>query len=293
VFALVGGVSAGADKELAALAAETGTPLVGPSTLLPQTGSPLNRYVFYLLPGFGEQARSLANFAAAKPELKKARLAVVCAEGELTTTAAAAFIEQAKTAGLQPVIRLTYTRGSFNAAQIVGQLKEANADALLFLGTNGEEATLLQAAAAAKWTPYVLLLGALTGKELGSAVSLSFKDRVFLAFPTVPTDITPEGVAEFRALQEKYKFPARNTASQLAALAAAKVFVEGLKRTGKDVSREQFITALEGLYEFDTGLTPRLTFGPNRRIGAAGASVATFDPEKKEFVLASGWVKAY
>ena len=55
---------------------------------------------------------------------------------------------------------------------------------------------------------------------------LSFKDRVFLAFPTVPTDVVPEGLAELGALEEKYKFAPRHTSSQLMAFAAAKIFTE-------------------------------------------------------------------
>ena len=292
VFTLVGGISAGADKELAALAAETETPFIGPSTLLPQTGTPLNRYVFYLLPGLAEQARALVNFAAERPELKKARLSLVYPEGDLTAAAAAAVEDQAKLAGLSPLLKQPYARGSFNAAQVAERARQSGAEAVFFLGTNGEETVFIKAAAAANWTPYVLLLGAMTGRDLGSSVPASFKDKVFLAFPTVPSDITPEGMTEFRALHEKYKFPARHTASQLAAFAAAKVFVEGLKLAGQDLSREKLVTALEGLYDYDTGVMPRLTFGPNRRVGAAGASVATIDPVKKEFVLIGGWVKA-
>jgi hypothetical protein len=59
------------------------------------------------------------------------------------------------------------------------------------------------------------------------------------------------------------------------------------------LSREKLITALEGLYDFETGLTPRITFGPNRRVGAAGASILKIDTEKKEFAPAGGWVKAF
>lgn len=66
VFAFVGGLSAGADKELAALAAEREIPFVGPATLLPVAGVPVNRQVFYLQPGVMEQARALVNFAASK-----------------------------------------------------------------------------------------------------------------------------------------------------------------------------------------------------------------------------------
>ena len=41
--------------------------------------------------------------------------------------------------------------------------------------------------------------------------------------------------------------------------ATAKIFVEGLTRAGKDLSREKLITTLEGLYEYETGATPRIT----------------------------------
>ena len=108
----------------------------------------------------------------------------------------------------------------------------------------------------------------------------------------MPSDITAQGSAEYRALLQKYKLTPRHNASQFAALAAAKIFVEGLKRAGADVSREQLITALESLYDFDTGLTPRIIFGPNRRIGAAGAYMVTINPETKEFVGVGSWVAA-
>jgi len=64
-----------------------------------------------------------------------------------------------------------------------------------------------------------------------------------------------------------------------------------LKRAGRDLSREKLIKALESLYEYDTGVTPSITFGPNRRVGAMGAYVVSIDPAKRELVSASGWVK--
>ena len=42
------------------------------------------------------------------------------------------------------------------------------------------------------------------------------------------------------------------------------------KNKTKRLSREKMVTALEDLYEFDTGLTPPITYDPNRRIGARG-----------------------
>jgi ABC-type branched-subunit amino acid transport system substrate-binding protein len=289
-FALVGGLSAGADKELAALTRELEVPLVGPSSLLPQAAAG-NRYTFYLLPGVAEQARALVNFEAQKRQLKDAGIAVVYAGGEINETAAAAVEEQCRHAACGAVRKHLYERGKFDAQAALKSVK--GADAVLFLGTGaGEEADFMRAADADGWRPDVLLLGVLAGRELAASVPAGFAGKVFLAFPSIPSDLTPEGRAELTALAEKYKFPARHVAAQLSALAAAKVLVEGLQRAGKDLSREKLVTALEGLYDFETGLMPRLTFGPNRRVGALGAYVVTVDAERKTFVPAGEWVKS-
>jgi hypothetical protein len=51
VFAMVSGLTAGAEEGVTRLILEKEVPFIGPSTLLPQRGLPLNRYLFYLLPG--------------------------------------------------------------------------------------------------------------------------------------------------------------------------------------------------------------------------------------------------
>jgi len=290
VFAIVSGLSAGADKELAGVTRETEIPFLGPATLLTQTSAQENRNLFYLLPGAGPQARALINFAANKPELKKAKLAIVYSENDELALAAVPSIEdQARKIGWSSVTKKAFSSNRFDAAAIAGSLEAGGAEAVFFLGASGEEAAFINAAVTANWTPHVFLLGALAGKALVKNLPLSFKDHVFLAFPTVPGDVTPEGLADLRALQEKYKFAPGHIASQLHAFAAAKIFTEALQRAGRDLSREKLVTALEGLYEYDTGVTPSITFGPNRRVGAMGAYVLSIDPAKREFI-SNGWV---
>ena len=288
-FAMVSGLSAGADKELAAVAREDEIPFMGPVTLLTQTSAQDNRNLFYLLPGASQQARSLVNFAAKKPELKKSRLAIVHSENELALAAAAAIEDQAHKLGWTSVTKRSFSNERLDATATVTALKAEGVETIFFLAAGGGEAEFISAAAAANWTPHIFLLGALAGRSLINTLPLSFRDRVFLSFPTVPTDVAPEGLAELRALEEKYKFAPGHTSSKLNAFAAAKIFTEALKRAGRDLSREKLITALEGLYEYDTGVTPSITFGPNRRVGAIGAYVLAIDPAKREFI-SSGWV---
>jgi nitrate reductase gamma subunit len=64
-------------------------------------------------------------------------------------------------------------------------LKAEGVGTIFFLSANGEE-EFISAAAAANWTPHVFLLGSLARRDLVKMVPLSFKDHVFIAFPSVP-----------------------------------------------------------------------------------------------------------
>ena len=291
VFAFVGGVSAGGDAPLAALARNEEIPFIGPSTLSPQIENPVNRYMFYLLAGVAEQSAALVNFSATRPELQQASLAILYADNALGSAAATAAEERAKKIGRAVKVIQSFAANSFDAKALAQDLKNKNVGAVFLFGFGTEPSQLLSEATAAGWAPDLFMLGIMAGKNLPQPAP-EFKDKVYLAFPTVPSDISKEGLNEFGALNEKYKFAARHTASQLSAFAAAKVFVEALTRAGKDLSRDRLITTLEGFYDYDTGVTPRITFGPNRRVGAAGAYVISLEDAQRGAADVTRWVNA-
>ncbi|HEX8852868.1 MAG TPA: ABC transporter substrate-binding protein, partial [Pyrinomonadaceae bacterium] len=123
VFSLVSGMSAGADRELAALTQEREVPFIGPTTLLPLTGFQKNRYIFYLLPGLTEQARALAVYGGRLQPLAATLVALVNPETEIASAAAAAIEEEIKRQGAGSVQKVAYQRGKFDAAATVASLK--------------------------------------------------------------------------------------------------------------------------------------------------------------------------
>ena len=289
VFAMAGAYIAGADKEIISLVEDKEVPLLAPYTLYPEVGFPLNRHTFYLLAGLKEQARALVNFAGDKLQRQSLRIAIFGPEIGGAPGVQEAIEEQCKKRQYVSVTRVTYSRRGFDAARMIQSMRDA--DAVFMLHFGDEEIALLKEAEKLKWTPCFFITGAVAGREIIDSPAV-FKDKVFLSFPTLPSDQTREGILEYRALAEKYKLPGRHLPTQLSALCAAKMLVEALKLSGKDVTREKLITTLEGFYDFETGLTPRITFGPNRRVGAIGAYIVTIDPEKKEFKPVSGWITA-
>src|SRR6185503_11938828 len=121
VFAMVSGLSAGAEEGVAALTREKEVPFVGPSTLMPQRGSPVNRYIFYLLPGLKEQARALATFAARKTDAKNSRVAIVSPDLDFNRAIVGSIEEQARKVNWKSVTTTFYNQDVFSATQHVAE----------------------------------------------------------------------------------------------------------------------------------------------------------------------------
>jgi len=307
-FALVGAYLTGAEAEMAAAVAEAAVPLVGPLTPHPRQEFPLNRYVFYLTPGLAEQATALVEFAARQlPRGDRTLVILRPAAGELADLAGVV-AAAAKQRGFTSVETIAANgadgangaagshgsdTGDDREARVMaraGRLARGGETALLLLDSGRGVRELLLQAQAHGWRPLILLPASLPGEDAFSVVPAALADRLFLSLPLLPPDRTPGGVSDYRRLAAAYPLPAHHVAAQVTALAAAEVLIEGLKRVGRDLSREQLISALERLYQFDAGLGTPVSFGPNRRVGALGAYVAALDFAHHALGRETAWI---
>jgi ABC-type branched-subunit amino acid transport system substrate-binding protein len=283
VFAMANAMIAGTEKEVVPILSQNATPLIGPFSLYPQTGFPLNRQVFYLLSGLDDQAKSLAKFIAEKPEFKKSNIVMIAPRIAVFTNV----IDAVKAKKDATVIQ--YDSGRFDVADAIKQSRQTGADVVVFMGSGEDALAFMREAEKLNWFPAMLAPGGAIGESVFAA-PIGFDRKVFFSFATTPEDHTAEGLNEFRAFRAKYKLPSNLVTAQISAYVAAKILIEALKRVGKDLSREKLIQALEELHQYPTGLTQPISYGPNRRVGATGAYIVTIDLKEKQFVPVSGWV---
>ena len=100
-----------------------------------------------------------------------------------------------------------------------------------------------------------------------------------LAYPTPPGQKRDEALAGIGRLLPDPEAAKGHGAILIAAHGAAVLLVETLKRSGRDVSRNGLVATLEATQGFETGVTPRLRFNADRRIGAQGAWLARLAPD--------------
>lgn len=286
IFALVSSFLTGADAELAGLAAEAAVPVVAPFTVRPQLALPLNRYVFYLLSGLEDQTRALIDYGLEElTEVARVRL-LLPADGSLDELAAAALEQAARRGAGSPwaaATRVPYGPGGTP----LQALDPTAGDAVLFLGDEAAAVGFLRALGQLDWTPHVLLLSALSGNAVAAAPA-RLTDHIFVAYPTLPSDKDEAGLERYRALAEEASLPDAHLSLQLATLTGMELLATALERSGRQLSREGLVESLEGLYAFDTALSPPLTYGPNRRVGALGAYIVRPDPTTGT-IIAGRW----
>lgn len=288
VFALAASFIAGSEKELISLVESEETPMIAPLTLFPETGFPLNRRVFYLLAGLNEQSRALVHFAKQRTK-SNGGFAIVAPRNPLSRALVSNIEDESKKLSIALRRKIEYTAARFEGASVAKELNGSAIETIFFLGSSSESKALLDEAEKLGWSFNLVMPGALAGRELFDAPK-RFEKHIFLSFPTLPSDQTKMTLLELSALAERHQLSTRHLVTMMSAFSAAKMLVEGLKLSGRDLSREKLITALEGFYKFETGLTPPITYGPNRRIGALGAYVVAVDIENKGFIPASDWL---
>lgn len=287
VFALVAAVAGNGEEDILTLTESLGIPQIGPFTLFPEDDITRTRSTFYLLSGIANQARAMVDYASAVLNLKNAALAVIGPEGKTFSTAAEAIGTQSQKHGFAPVITLDYPQKQFEVSTLLSQIKKRSPDAIFYFGTPAELPILLKKCDQLKKRPYVFVTNSLGGPHWFKAIA-AFRSKVFAAFPTLPRE--QKNRHEFIELIRKHGLPKHHLTAQMMAYSAADLLVEGLKRTGKALSRKKLINTLENLYQFDNSLTPLLTFNPNRHQGAVGAYVMPVNPSSDSALLGR-WIE--
>ena len=284
VFAMSAAMLTNAEKEIIPLFSETETPLIGPLSLFPQTGFPLNRQVFYIASGLDDLSKGLVNFVAQKPEFKNSKRAVISLRGDLYSEVVQAIKKMHATESLKVI---EYAGGGFDVADAIKQARQA--EVVFFIGTAVDALSFMIEAEKLNWFPTIMAPGGMIASGAFEAPK-GFDRKVFFSLPSAPSNQTVEGMKDYHMLVTKYKLPPFLRVSQAHAIVAARILIEGLKRAGKDVSREKLIQELEKLHSYPTGLTPAVTYGPNRRRGATGAHIVVVDLNSKRLEPVSDWI---
>ncbi|WP_160107910.1 ABC transporter substrate-binding protein [Pseudomonas izuensis] len=274
VFALIAPLAPALEAELAPRLEQAGVPLIGPLSL--QGPAQVSRQIFEPLPGLREQMIALADYAATSLRVLQGPTLITYSDEPGQRLAAENLAQYLQDNAWQKV-RLQLWPSAPDELPLGSR-------SVFYLGNSSGFSRLAERLQTAGQVPYLF---AASNQVAGDLLQMpgAFSRRVFLAYPFVPGDWTPGGRLALTQLREQQKLGGEHAVMQVGAFSSMMLFSEGMKRAGRDASREKLVSALEGLHDFDTGLTPLISFGPGRRLGLNGAHVVTVDLSDQRFYL--------
>ena len=292
LFALLATFVGRPDDGFPALARELGIPAIAPVAENVESGLPVNPYVFYLYSGVRGQALALARFADRRAGASKRAFVIVAPPDAGSQDIAREVETDLARSGWTEVLRVDFPERAADRATLLERLRrQVDRGMLLLLVQPGEADALLEEMSRAGWTADTLIPGTLAPAGIVTA-SRKSGGPVFVAYPTLPVVAAVARTSAYRRLESAHRLPATYRSAQLSALTGAELLLEGLRRAGRETTtRERLIEVLVQFDDVDTGMSPPVTFGPNRRVGAAGAYIAQVDFERQTLVPIGEWIE--
>ena len=250
VFALFGYV--GTPTSLAALKVSNpaGVPFVGAFTGAEALRMPFNRLIFNVRASYGDETEKIVEQFTS---LNVKRIAVFY-QNDAYGNAGLTGVEKAMAKrDLKLVATATVERNSSDVAAAVKALIAAKPDMVVMVTTYKSTAAFINAMRAAGSAAQFYTVSFVGSRALANELGTAGAGVGISQVVPFPWSRTVPVVRDYQKLLAASGNGRDVSFTSLEGYIAARVFVEGLRRAGKDLSRDKFISAMENLRNFDAG----------------------------------------
>jgi ABC-type branched-subunit amino acid transport system substrate-binding protein len=168
-----------------------------------------------------------------------------------------------------PVAQGSFPRNTLEVDRGIELVRAANPEAVVMVGPYAPIAEIVKRGRGAGWNPLYVTVSFVGTEAYIKAMGKIGEGAVITQVvpPYNRTDLP--SVALYHKLLKKSFPEAQPSFVSLEGFVDAMVLVEGLKRAGKDLTREKYIDAIESIRDLDIGLGPqlKLNYGPRDHKG--------------------------
>src|ERR1700676_542213 len=256
VFALAFFVGTPTAVKYIPLAEAAKIPLVGLFTGAQTLYTPMRRWVINVRASYFDETREQID--GLRKTLGYKKIGVIYPE-DAFGSAVLEGVKAALTAnGLEPVAVASYQGQTAEVGPAIDTVSAAQPDAVVVVGPSNTVAPILKQSHAKNWKPLFLTVSFVGTDELIQEAGSDAEGMVITQVvpPYYLTDL--KTVALYRRTLQKYAPASRPNFVSLEGFVDAMVLAEGLKRAGKEPTRESLIRGIESLHDLDMGLGPQL-----------------------------------
>jgi len=266
VFALFCYVGTPTSVEIIPIVEEAKIPVVGLFTGANALRNPFRKYIFNIRASYYQEIAAMVKHLVEDEGSRKfAVFYQYDAYGFDGLTGAELAL---KKYNLEPIARASYMRGTMDVEQALEKIVASGAEVVIMIGTYDPCAKFIRLARARDFFPVFYNVSFVGGNELARKLGSDGEGVIVTqVVPSPDTRALLPRVDEYCRLLEKYYPKDQPSYVGVEGFINARVLVRGLELAGRKLDRESFISAMESMEEYCTGIGHAVTFGPKDHQG--------------------------
>ncbi|MGA7810925.1 MAG: ABC transporter substrate-binding protein [Bradyrhizobium sp.] len=288
VFAVIGPSASAVGVPMKSVLASSNVPVIIPSFSSPDMTEPVIRNVFRTgTLNDRMQGRAMVNYLVGV--LKFDRVAIMRQSDQYGATGTAAITARLKELGKAPVAVETFNASDTDVTSQVLHLRSADPQAIVVYGYPAASAIATRQIRELGIKAQILGSSATSNQNYPEMVGKVGIGAKFVVAGNSLPESDDKPMADFRAAFQK-RYPdltrqGRPATSDVLGYGAAKNVIEALRRAGKDLTRENFMAALETFDGFDSGVTLPTYLSSTNHEGNSLMRIAIITPELTREIL--------
>jgi branched-chain amino acid transport system substrate-binding protein len=264
MFGWASGVGAGPDLAVREYLMERNIPWVGPATGIIEWITPPQKYLFAVYPLYYTEAQILVRYAV--KNLGKKKVAIAYQNDNYGKNGVQGAEKELAKQGMELVAQVPVEVADTDMKPHVMELKKADADVVLLWVSPTHAVRIVGTAQAMQFKPQWMSTSTLSDFPLMMNISKGlWKDVIVANFAEPPESNSPL-IQKYKKAFDKYAAKGERWGVFFyAGFGFVEPMVEGLKRCGRDLTRERFVKEMEGIKNFK-GVFGRIdysAFDPN------------------------------
>jgi branched-chain amino acid transport system substrate-binding protein len=237
-------------------------PLVAPSTGAQSMYTPVNPYLFPVRPSYHAETGKIIEQLNA---MALKRIAIFYSDDSFGKDGLAGYQAAMQKIGLTPVAVANYPRGTTKVEEAVKTIWAAKPHAVVMVSAANAGVAFIKQTRKLGPGPQFVLLSNVSSQAFIKDLGDDGRGVAVSQVSPYPFAATTPLVKEFHSAMKQYG-KAEVSYSSLEGYIAARVMCEGLKRAGRQLTREKFISAMESMHSFDLGGV-KASYSPTDRTG--------------------------
>jgi len=245
---------------------ENKIPLLGLFTGADKLRFPFRHYIFNVRSSYYQETNAVVRYFVEEKKLR--RIAVFYQYDDYGFDGLKGTQIALQKHGLSPVTTASFIRGTLDIEDALDKIQSSQAQAVIMIGTYSPCAKFIKEARARGYNPLFHNVSFVGPDKLVQELGDAGEGVLITQVVPPPTEriLLPACEQYSRLLGQYYPQDEPNFVS-FEGFINARVLIEALRRTGRDITREGFVRALESIKEHYVGIGAVINFGPRDHQG--------------------------